>query len=498
MENIFWQLFNANSEKEIDLIIKINSIFSEPNNWKPYGGNQGNFGTFESQQNHPVPALIEKITNSIDATLIKDCKLNNINPKSKEAPSTMIDAVEKFYKIKDGEIGELTVTERRMMAENIQIIATGDQKQPCITIYDDGEGQLPKDFENTFLSLHNNNKANIQFVQGKYNMGSTGAVVFCGDEKYQLIASKRNISLNNGIDARIGFTLVRKHPLNQNDINSNVKSTWYEFFSPGGDIPEFTGNDLDLGLLNRSFNSGSIVKLYNYQLPAGSKGDISTDLYRDLNQYLYHLPIPILVYEKRQHYKLKNVNKVVTGNRTRIINDPKENVERRLHFELDCSLGNFTIPINVVVFKPNVDHREFIKNKSIIFTQNGQVHGSEGQSFISQELGFTLIKKHTLIQVDCTDIPTGVRQDLFMSNRTHLKKGHKTEILRNEIIDFLRKSTELKKINNDRKNSLLRDSKTDKDLLENFLSNLPVDKDVMNLLKKDGSLNFLKITGNSF
>ena len=41
-------------------------------NWKPYGGNKGNFGTFESQQYHPVPALIEKITNSIDATLIDE------------------------------------------------------------------------------------------------------------------------------------------------------------------------------------------------------------------------------------------------------------------------------------------------------------------------------------------------------------------------------------------------------------------------------------------
>ncbi|OIN92086.1 MAG: nucleotide pyrophosphohydrolase [Anaerolineae bacterium CG03_land_8_20_14_0_80_58_20] len=51
-------------------------------------------------------------------------------------------------------------------------------------LYDNGEGQHPDDFPNTFLSLHRNNKTDIHFVQGKYNMGSTGAVVFCGTHRY--------------------------------------------------------------------------------------------------------------------------------------------------------------------------------------------------------------------------------------------------------------------------------------------------------------------------
>ena len=54
-------------------------------------------------------------------------------------------------------------------AENIQIIATGDKKQPSITIFDKGEGQLPSEFENSFLSLHRNNKASIN-VDYHYNI----------------------------------------------------------------------------------------------------------------------------------------------------------------------------------------------------------------------------------------------------------------------------------------------------------------------------------------
>lgn len=493
MKKLFWQLYNANSEKEINTIISENKFLSNLENWKPYGNSEGNFGTFEGQQNNPIPALIEKITNSIDATLIKDCKLAGIDPKSKDAPKTMNEAVENFYEVPNGEIGELTNKERRAIAENIQIIATGDKTQPSITIYDSGEGQNPEDFENTFLSLHKNNKASIQFVQGKYNMGSTGAVVFCGDKKYQLIASKRNERLNNDVDGEFGFTLVRRHPIPK---ESNLKATWYEYFQPNDKIASFKINELDLGLYNRKFIYGSIVKLYSYQLPRGSRSDVTLDLWRDLNQYMYHLPLPISVYEKRD-YKGKTPNKPVLGNRNRIIIDSRDKVSKILQFSIpkESKLGE--IDIQVVIFNSDVDHGEFIKNKSIIFTQNGQVHGFEGQSFISQNLGFSLLKKYALIHVDCTKIPTEIRQDLFMSNRTHLKTGTpKTELLRDEIVSLLKKSKELRQLNNERKNSLLRDSKSDKDLLEKFLSKLPIDKDVVNLLKKDGSLDFLKSSGN--
>jgi len=495
MKKLFWQLFNADSEGEVNKIVNSNKLFSDTNNWKPYGANEGNFGTFESQQNHPVPALIEKITNSIDATLIKDCKIHGIDPKSQDAPKSMNEAVEKFYNVRNGEIGELTNKERRELAENIQIIATGEKTQPCITIYDAGEGQIPEEFEDTFLSLQKNNKTSIHFVQGKYNMGSTGAVVFCGDKKYQLIASKRNVELNDGKESEFGFTLVRRHPLSKEEIEADVRTTYYEYFCPNKQIASFSIKEIDLGLYNRKFTSGSIVKLYSYQLPRGSRSDVTLDLWRDLNQYMYHLPLPISVYEKRD-YRGKTPNKPVLGNRTRITIDSRDKVNRTIQFTIPKESGLGDINIEVIIFNSDVNHGEFIKNKSIIFTQNGQVHASEGQSFISQNLGFSLLKTSMLIHVDCTKIPTEIRQDLFMSNRTHLKQCPKTEHLLDEVIGLLKKSSELKRLNNERKNSLLRDSKSDKDLIEKFLSKLPVDKDVVNLLKKNGSLDFLKSAGN--
>ena len=154
------------------------------------------------------------------------------------------------------------------------------------------------------------------------------------------------------------------------------------------------------------------------------------------------------------------------GNRTRIAIDDRGKVEKIIQFNIPKNSNVGEVNIESIVFNKNVDHGEFIKNKSIIFTLNGQVHGFEGQSFISQDLGFSLLKKHMLIHVDCTKIPTSIRNDIFMSNRTHLKQGPKTETLKDIIIEVLRKSDQLKQLNNERKNAIFQDSESDKDLLK--------------------------------
>lgn len=406
IQDLFWKLYSAESEEEVCKIVNTNSILNDPKNWKLYGSKQygenfGNFGTFEGQQYHPIPALVEKITNSIDALLMKECINERIPMKSDKAPKSMSDAVERFFGIKDGDFSEVGSGKRRDIGGNIQIIASGDLKSPSITIYDDGEGQHPDDFEDTFLSLHRKNKSDIRFVQGKYNMGSTGAVTFCGEDKYQLIASKKSIAnseLHNDHNP-FGFTLVRRHPMSKVE-EKEYDYIWYEYFLQNGKIASFNIDEIDLGLWDRKFNTGSIVKLYSYDLPRGSTSDITWDLWRDLNQYLYHPALPILLFEKRyekRYEKGRTPTKLMMGNKTRITIDDRDKMELIIPFKIEEK----NIPIDVIIFKPGDEpkeiNRQYLKNKSVVFTQNGQVHGSEGQSFVSQQLGFHLLK--ALLQV---------------------------------------------------------------------------------------------------
>ncbi|MCF6240699.1 MAG: T9SS type A sorting domain-containing protein [Bacteroidales bacterium] len=256
-KDLFLKLYQAQNETDLQAVIDSNPLFQDQSNWHPLGGNENNFATIENQQASAIGALIEKFTNSIDAILMRRCYEMGIDPKSPEAPKTMQEAIERFYGEKYQWLSREFIKEQ---ASNIQVIADGTTKlkhartyDTSLTIYDDGEGQHPEDFESTFLSIGKGNKNDILFVQGKYNMGGTGAIVFCGKNRYQLIASRRYDG-----SGEFGFTLIRKHPFSEEDKKTK-KNTWYEYLKIDGKIPSFPIDTLELGLHEKEFKTGSII-----------------------------------------------------------------------------------------------------------------------------------------------------------------------------------------------------------------------------------------------
>jgi hypothetical protein len=495
IQKLFWSIFSANNEEALHKIVMSNELLSNNDNWFPYGGqdknDRSNFGTFDNQQSNPIPALIEKATNSIDTLLLKKCRINEIDPESDAAPQNMANAVEMFFGIKNGDFSEISRAGRRSIAEDIQLIAEGDKSTPNIIVYDNGEGQHPDDFPDTFLSISKCNKTNIPFVQGKYNMGSTGGVIFCGEYRYQLIASKLCDDLNKRKSNDFGFTLVRKHPLTESEEKS-FKGTWYEYFTVNGVIPRFPiKKPIDIGLYKRNFITGSIVKMYSYGLPRGSTSSVVWDLWRDLNQYLYHPALPFIVYEKRGYDK-KTPSKPVLGNKIRLTLDERGKKEKTVTTSLsDSELGEINVEVHV--FNPNVNQKEFINNKALVFTLNGQVHGFYTRSFISQKLGFSLLRDHMLIQVDCTKMKTSYRQDLFKGSRDRLNEGKKTESLIDKLIGLLKNNEQLKELNQNRRNRILRESLVDKEILSEVFSSIPLDKELLKLLKQNEAFNMFKL-----
>lgn len=493
-ESLFWQIFNAENEDALHKIVTTDILLKNENNWVPYGSRNredtGNFGTFENQQPNPIPALVEKITNSVDTLLLKECRSRGIDPKSEDAPRSMQEAVGTFFGIKNGDFSEIGERGRRDIAENIQIISTGDRESPNLLIYDNGEGQRPDDFADTFLSLHKKNKTDIPFVQGKYNMGSTGAVVFCGQHRYQLIASKISEALNKSDEkTEFGFTLVRRHPLTE-EQEEKFGSSWYEYFVVDDEIPRFPISEIDLGLYERNFKTGSIVKLYSYQLPRGSRSIITLDLWRDLNQYLYDSALPILLFENRD-FKGHSPSKILSGNKTRITVDDRDMKEITKTFKIETTkIG--AVDIEVTVFNHDVENKEFVKNKAVVFTLNGQVQGFLTRTFISKQLGFAMLKNSILVRVECSKIRTSFRQDLFMANRHNLKESDSLQHLLDKLIEELKADPDLKQLNQNRKNRILRENKADEDLLKSLLKIVPMDNDLLRLLKKEGNLDFLK------
>ncbi len=136
-KELFEKLFFASTESEVDQIIQSYPDIFKQENWYPYGDNESFFGVIENQQASPVPALVEKITNSIDAILTRKCYEAGIDPTSSEAPKSMEEAIAKFFpNYKQWDLPSF----RKTQSESIQIIADGPRMETSLIIYDDGEG----------------------------------------------------------------------------------------------------------------------------------------------------------------------------------------------------------------------------------------------------------------------------------------------------------------------------------------------------------------------
>jgi len=494
---IFHALFKAKDEEELHEVLNTNSDLFVKTNWKPLGGNFSNYGVVKNQQSSPIAALIEKITNSIDAILMKKCLEKGIDPKSDTAPKSMEEAIKLFY---DTQASWDLAKYRKEQAQEIQIIADGKGPRQhkgyptSVIIYDKGEGQHPENFEKSFLSLLSGNKNDIHFVQGKYNMGGSGAIVFCGKHRYQLIASKRYDNTGN-----FGFTLIREHPKTEDD---HAKETWYEYWVLDRKIPAFNCDELDLGLEGGKFKTGTIIKLFSYQFPKGYAA-FSQDLNQSINEYLYSPALPIFTKDTELRYPNNKVLQTdLYGLRWRLQHEENEYLEDKFSETYEDDLFG-KMKVSGFVFKTKIGSHDLKRTKeiiqdryfkngmSVLFSLNGQVHGHYTSEFITRALKLNLLKSHLLIHVDCTEMKYNFRKELFMASRDRLKDGEETQQLRAYLAKKLSSSSgRLAEIEKRRKQAVEIDTSSNtQQLLKDFTKNMPFDSELMKLLNQTFKLD---------
>lgn len=485
-KELFWELYKAPVEDEVHEVLERHGFLQDTAVWRPYGQNENNFSVVENQQASPIPALIEKVTNGIDAIMMRACIEQQVDPRAEAAPSSIEEALQRFF---PNQANWDLPKNRRRQAERLQILAHGPRFETSLVVYDDGEGQTPQAFERTFLSLIRGNKNDIHFVQGKYNMGGSGAMAFCGKRRYQLICSRR---FNGG--SPLGYTLVRRHPLTPEE-EKRKKATWYEYLVLDGAVPSFDCGELDLGLYNRKFSTGTVIKLYSYDLPRGSRSVISRDLNQSINEYLFFPALPIFTIDTEDRYPSdRNLQRELFGLKRRLEEDDSKYVDQFFSENVDDEETG-RLQVTCYVFKPRADgrsaketretiRREFFKNRmSVLFSVNGQVHGHYTSEFITRSLKLPLLKDYLLIHVDCTDVRTEVRNELFMASRDRLKEGAESRKLRRKLAEVLANGR-LKEINKARKASITVESGDAEELVRNLTRHLPIRSELADLLNQ--------------
>ena len=111
--NLFKQLLVAESEDEVaSAVSDFGFLEHDPDDWMPLGQFENNFSTVGNQQTEASAALVEKIINGIDAVLMSECFKSGIHPEGPMAPTSMAEAVQQFFKVRDGRIENLTAKQR--------------------------------------------------------------------------------------------------------------------------------------------------------------------------------------------------------------------------------------------------------------------------------------------------------------------------------------------------------------------------------------------------
>jgi hypothetical protein len=499
-------ILQADTEQAVIALLKTADLWSSPTAWRLYGDRENNFSTIGNQQSRPDAALVEKLVNSEDARLMSECMRRGIDPRGPHAPQSVRAAVAQFFDEKNlatnptaGRIAGWSDEKRRAVAHGITLCATGappKQGRPCFTVADCGEGQTPDMMPETLLSLDKSNKLKIQFVQGKFNMGGTGILKFCGRHNLELVLSKRDPEIvpagSASDDSKWGFTVVRRE-----DPTEGSRSSVYTYLAPltsdsnpnKGGVLRFDADELDVfpdknRPYARTGKWGTIIKLYEF---GGSTSVFSNThiLMKDgllsrLDLLLAEPALPIRLHECRAAYSghSGSFDTSLTGVVVRLEDARQENLEVGFPASSPLSVEGETMVATIFAFKKGRADT-YRKDEGIVFTVNGQVHGNLTKSFFSRQRAGRLdyIANSLMVVVDCSQISGRAREDLFMNSRDRLSQNPIRQAIESKLEVMLRENSGLAELKARRRadeiQSKLADEKPLEDILQSLLKHSP-------------------------
>lgn len=201
--------------KEQPVSEALHELESHPNvEWVPLGREPNNYSIVENQQADAMAAFTELVVNSIDAVILRAFFEEHGDDYTGSEFASLEEAADALINKEQ---------------DTIEIFANGERNGPfSLTLYDNGCGQPQSKFEHTFLNVltPGEMKQEFDFLQGKYGMGSTGVLPFCGDKGYKFIASTAHDE-----PRKWSWSITRK----------NRQENRYEYLIVNGQPPQFEG-----------------------------------------------------------------------------------------------------------------------------------------------------------------------------------------------------------------------------------------------------------------
>ena len=494
-------LMNADFETDVISLLMEAGLWDDAANWRWLGDEKHNYSTVGNQQSRAEQAVIEKLTNAIDAKLLCEARLRGIlptiasSPQSPNAPASIADARRDFFgdKLKDLEA----------LSRGITVAATGAKPRsgngrPSFTIADDGEGQTPTRMPETILSLNKGNKDQIKFVQGKFNMGGTGVLEFCGmDRNLQLVVSRRHPKLLPSPvvaanDDDWSFTVIRR------EDPADGANSRYSYLAPVeakehadsarlGKLLSFSAQSMPIfpeknKPYARDAEWGTLIKLYEYDARRFVSQMMMTDglMYR-ARLMLPEPALPIRFHECRDYkghsasFDTSLIGLVATL-QADIDSAKRDNVEWNDVLEFSVESQKFVA--RIYVFKDKSAADTYRRDEGIVFSLNGQCQGVLTKDFFRRKSVKQDYLWHSLLMiVDCSQINQRSRELLFMNSRDRLKDTTFRQKVEEALEDQIGRHAVLAKIASERRKKEISESPVAADsmakVLEQLLSKNP-------------------------
>lgn len=491
------QLLSTDTEKQVIDALRSYGYWDEPMVWRQFGDTDNNYSAIGNQQSRPEAALVEKLVNCIDARLLNECLVRGINPESEAAPQSIRAAVATFFEDATepgpdaGQVSNWPEDRQREQARHITVALTGlrpRQGRPCITVADLGEGQTPARVPETFLSLDRKNKQRVPFVQGKFNMGGTGALKFCGAESLQLLITRRNPALikdGSAEDLRWSITVVRRE--RPAPGSGNLRNSVYKYLAPvdatarpySGALLSFRAEQLPMmpeknDAYARMMRWGSVIKLYEYELKGKSHALMPDGLLGSMELLLPGAALPIRVHECRDFRgeKQRSFENTLVGLNARLESNRGMNLENGYPSSVPFTVSGERMVARIYAFLPGKAD-SYRSNEGIVFVVNGQTHGSIPKTFYERKsVKMKRLASSLLVVVECSELSVGAREDLFMNSRDRLSNGELRRSVERQLEDVISHHPGLRALQEARKNQELQQELSEAKPLEEVLEQI--------------------------
>jgi hypothetical protein len=393
--------------------------------WRPVGDRKNNSGTIQAAGD-PARALIERVTNGVDAVIERAHHEHHGKPDCR----TPREAVQAWFGVPAQGLHKLSESARRKLAQGAVTVwlLPGDGKaKRAVSIADKGLGLTGEQMPRTILSLNAENKIDKFYLSGAFGQG--GSATFANSD-YTLIAS-RSIKEPD----IVSFTVVKLEP------PQGIKLGTYVYLTVSGLLPTAFATPDALGEFS------TIVKHFGYDLDDYPSPLGPSSLYGRAQAILFE-PILPFWFENKVH----GWSRTIKGSRT-ALNGAQDDGEDESKLVWSnplffADLGEHgSIGIEYWVLAPSeksAPNKAFVNgSKPIVLTINGQTHAEWSASIVRKDAELLHLASRMIVHLDCNQLSFDAKRVLFVSNREESRKGQVQNMILQELLGALKSDEKL-------------------------------------------------------